>query len=210
MRNILLLLLAISSLNCANDSMPAQAQDASADVIAFTNVSVLPMDSERVLENHTVLVRGERIVEMGPTGDVVIPGGATQIDGRGKFLMPGLAEMHGHIPPPTDPQAYTDAVLYMYVANGITTVRGMLGHDGQLDIRRKANAGDIIAPTVADQNRAGPVMARHAGAVGHRIAVEGQRLAQKKVRHRVSPKSSLRHSVRPCSARAIGPLPLFL
>ncbi len=116
--------------------------------MAFTNVHVVPMDSERVVEDQTVIVRGDRIEAMGPAGEVAVPGGAQVIDGRGKYLMPGLAEMHGHIPPPSDPQAYTDAVLFMYVANGITTVRGMLGHDGQLEIKRKANAGEIISPTL--------------------------------------------------------------
>ncbi|MEZ4702280.1 MAG: amidohydrolase [Rhodothermales bacterium] len=148
MRTLLLLLIASLSLNCANEPIPAQAQETSADVVAFTNVRVAPMDAERILDDQTVIVRGERIVAMGPANEVDVPEGATRIDGRGKYLMPGLAEMHGHIPPPSDPQAYTDAVLFMYVANGITTVRGMLGHDGQLEIRRKANAGEIVAPTL--------------------------------------------------------------
>ncbi len=148
MRPTLLLLLALALLwaGCANEPIPATAQEAPA--VAFTNVHVIPMDSERVAEDQTVIVRGDRIEAMGPAGEVAVPEGAQVIDGRGKYLMPGLAEMHGHIPPPSDPQAYTDAVLFMYVANGITTVRGMLGHDGQLEIKRKANAGEIVSPTL--------------------------------------------------------------
>lgn len=144
---MLLLLLAVATLHCSHEPMPAQAQQAAGEIV-FTNVNVLPMDSERVLADQTVVVRGDRIVAIGPAGETAVPGGAQVIDGRGKYLMPGLAEMHGHIPPPSDPQAYTDAVLFMYVANGITTVRGMLGHDGQLEIKRKANAGEIVAPTL--------------------------------------------------------------
>ena len=66
--------------------------------IAFLDVSVVPMDAERVLEHQTVIVRARRIVAMGATSAIRVPEGAMRIDGRGKYLMPGLAEMHGHLP----------------------------------------------------------------------------------------------------------------
>ena len=116
--------------------------------VAFTDVSVIPMDSERVLEGQTVLVRGERIVAVGPSGSVDVPEDAVRINGEGKFLMPGLAEMHGHVPRPDEPAQYTEDVLFLYVANGITTVRGMLGAPGQLDLRERAAHGEIISPTL--------------------------------------------------------------
>ena len=70
-----------------------------ASTTAFVDVSVLPMDSERILTHQTVLVAGERIVQVGPTATVKIPADAQRIDGAGKFLIPGLGEMHGHNPP---------------------------------------------------------------------------------------------------------------
>ena len=66
---------------------------------AFTNVTVIPMDRERVLAGQTVVVMGDQIIGLGPNGKVAIPSNAIRIDGTGKFLMPGLAEMHAHIPP---------------------------------------------------------------------------------------------------------------
>ena len=117
-------------------------------VVVFLNVNVVPMDSERVLADQFVVVRGEQIVEIGPAKKVKLPAGAVQIDGRGKYLLPGLAEMHGHVPPPQAPREFTEAVLFMYVANGITTVRGMLGAPGQLELRERANRGEIISPTL--------------------------------------------------------------
>ncbi|HEY5611767.1 MAG TPA: amidohydrolase family protein, partial [Thermoanaerobaculia bacterium] len=63
-------------------------------------------------------------------------------------VVPGLAEMHGHIPPPTSPPQTIESTLFLYLANGITTVRGMLGHDGQLELRRKALAREIDSPTL--------------------------------------------------------------
>ncbi|HLM54893.1 MAG TPA: amidohydrolase family protein [Pyrinomonadaceae bacterium] len=116
--------------------------------VAFVNVNVVPMDSERVLAGQTVLVRGERIVEVGPASKVKVPAAALRVDGRGKYLMPGLAEMHGHIPPPQAPKEFTEAVLFMYVANGVTTVRGMLGAPGQLELRERANRGELLSPTL--------------------------------------------------------------
>ncbi|HEY9285167.1 MAG TPA: amidohydrolase family protein [Pyrinomonadaceae bacterium] len=126
----------------------AKAEAAKAQEIAFVNVNVVPMDSERVLADQTVVVRGDQIVEVGPAAKVKVPAGATRVDGRGKYLMPGLAEMHGHIPPPQAPKEFTEAVLFMYVANGVTTVRGMLGAPGQLELRDRANRGELLAPTL--------------------------------------------------------------
>src|SRR5690625_7441732 len=68
------------------------------DVTAFVNVNVLPMDAERVLNGQTVSVRDGVIVEMGPAAGVSVPAGAGDVDGCGRYLMPGLAEMHGHVP----------------------------------------------------------------------------------------------------------------
>jgi imidazolonepropionase-like amidohydrolase len=116
--------------------------------IAFINVNVVPMDSNRLLKEQTVLVRGDRIVEVGPASRVKVAPGAVRIDGTGKYLMPGLAEMHGHIPPPQAPREFVESVLYLYVANGVTTVRGMLGAPNQLELRDKANRGEIVSPTL--------------------------------------------------------------
>ena len=136
------LLLACSPLNT-----PAVARQKSQEV-AFVNVNVVPMDSERVLTGQTVVVRGDQIVAVGPASKVKVPAGALRIDGKGKYLMPGLAEMHGHIPPPQAPKEYVEAVLFMYVANGVTTVRGMLGAPGQLELRERAARGEILSPTL--------------------------------------------------------------
>ena len=67
-----------------------------AAVTAFIDVNVVPMDTERVLAKHTVLVEGNRIIALGPSGQVKVPRGAVRIDGHGKYLIPGLANMHEH------------------------------------------------------------------------------------------------------------------
>lgn len=115
---------------------------------AFVDVTVVPMDRDRVLENQTVLVDGERITRIGPAAEVEIPEGAVRIEGDGLYLMPGLAEMHAHIPGSNAPRSYLENTLFLYVANGITTIRGMLGEPAHLELREQADRGEILAPRI--------------------------------------------------------------
>jgi imidazolonepropionase-like amidohydrolase len=117
-------------------------------VTAFVDVAVIPMDRERTLPGQTVLVRGDRIVEIGPAARVKVPDGAVQVDGRGKFLIPGLAEMHAHIPGGEASDAVVERTLFLYVAGGITTVRGMLGHPRHLELRARVTRGELLSPTI--------------------------------------------------------------
>jgi imidazolonepropionase-like amidohydrolase len=125
------------------------ATQPSEPILAFTNVTVVPLDRERTLPDHTVIIRGDRIVAMTPSATATIPTGATRIDGRGKFLMPGMAEMHAHIPggasaTDTDMQR----TLLLFAANGITTIRGMLGEPRHLPLRDAVARGERIGPTI--------------------------------------------------------------
>ena len=116
--------------------------------VVFESVAVVPMDRERVIERQTVVVRDGRIAEIGPAGKVRPPEGATRVDGRGKYLMPGLAEMHGHLPGPQTPPEVTGNILFLYVANGVTTVRGMQGHPSQIELRRRVAEGSLLGPAL--------------------------------------------------------------
>ncbi|MCA1584871.1 MAG: amidohydrolase family protein [Acidobacteria bacterium] len=116
--------------------------------VAITNVTIVPMDRERSISDQTVLVRGERIAEIGPAAKVQVPDGATRVDGRGKFLMPGVAEMHAHIPGGNAPDALVDRVLTLFVANGVTTIRGMLGDPRHVPIRAAVAKGERLGPTI--------------------------------------------------------------
>jgi imidazolonepropionase-like amidohydrolase len=126
---------------------PPAGEDLATDrAVAFVGVNVVPMDEEQVLRDQTVVVREGRIETVGPAGSSSIPPDALEVPGAGRYLIPGLAEMHGHIPSPDSPPEFVENVLFLYVANGITTVRGMLGHPGQLDLRERARRGEIVAP----------------------------------------------------------------
>ncbi len=116
--------------------------------IAFVGVSVLPMDREGVSADQTVIVVDGVITEVGPSDAVVVGEGATVIDGTGRYLMPGLAEMHAHVPPGANPpRDQVEDILFLYVANGITTIRGMLGSDYQLPLAAELARGEVLGPT---------------------------------------------------------------
>ncbi len=126
---------------------PAHRSSA-AGTFAFVDVSVLPMDRDRVLTGQTVLVRDGRIAAVGPSASVRVPPDAQRIDGRGKYLMPGLAEMHAHVLGPAQPQELNRDIMFLYVANGVTTIRAMLGAPNQLVLRGQLQKGEVLGPTM--------------------------------------------------------------
>jgi imidazolonepropionase-like amidohydrolase len=114
---------------------------------AFVGVTVLPMDKEAVQPNQTVIVRDAKIASIG-SATAPIPDGAIRVEGKGKFLMPALAEMHAHIPGGKQPDSAVERTLFLYVANGVTTIRGMLGDPRHLTYREKAAKGDVVSPRI--------------------------------------------------------------
>jgi imidazolonepropionase-like amidohydrolase len=127
-------------------ALDAQGAAPRADAVAFTNVTVLTMDGTRRLSDHTVLVRNGKIEALGPSASLAVPAGATRIDGRGKFLMPGLAEMHAHVPPGAPTREQLEDIMFLYVANGITTIRGMLGAPYQITLKDELARGTMLGP----------------------------------------------------------------
>lgn len=111
----------------------------------FRNVNIIPMTEETVMRNQDVLVKNGEIAAIGNTGKVKFSKDARIIEGNGKFLIPGLAEMHAHVPPVDDIEPMKE-VLKLFLYNGITTIRGMLGHPRHLELRSKIQSGEIIGP----------------------------------------------------------------
>ena len=136
-RNHHVLLAVIALASCGGASVAAPG------TIAFTDVNVLPMDRETVLANHTVVVVDGVITEVGPSEDIRVGSGATVIDGTGRYLTPGLSEMHAHVPPGNDPPRQdVEDLLFLYIANGVTTIRGMLGSDYQIPLADELERSD--------------------------------------------------------------------
>ena len=119
---------------------------ATAQVVVFENVNVIPMDRDRLIPQQTVIVRDGRIAQIGAAASVKAPAGAMRVDGAGKYLMPGLGEMHGHLTAAYLPKEAAADILFLYIANGVTTVRAMLGNPEALVTRDNVASGTLLGP----------------------------------------------------------------
>ena len=108
--------------------------------LVIQGVSVLAMDDESVRADQSVIIEGDRIVAVARPSELEVPDGAQIIDGRGKFLMPGLCDMHVHL---SDPR---DGLLYL--ANGVTTIRNLSGQPFHLDLAEAYQRGRWPGPTL--------------------------------------------------------------
>ena len=111
------------------------ATAAGAAPTAFINVNVVPMADESIVAGQTVIIADGLIVAIGNVDSIAVPEGATVVDGTDRYLMPGLAEMHAHLPGASAPDL--DQILTLFAVNGITTIRSMLGQPSHLALRQK-------------------------------------------------------------------------
>ena len=113
------------------------------DAAVITRVNVISMLEPGVQMARDVTVRDGRIVAVDAGGTAEAAEAALVIDGTDRFLIPGLAEMHAHVPVET---VYRDEVLFLWLANGITVARGMLGHPRHLGLRDDLLAHRVLGP----------------------------------------------------------------
>jgi tetratricopeptide (TPR) repeat protein len=111
------------------------ASEAAGASVALLDVNVVPMDAERVLAHQTVVVTDGVIVRVGPFASVSPPADAVRIDGRGKFLLPGLVDFHVHLQCPDE--------LLTYLAHGVTSVVNLNGAPRFLGWRALAGRPDF-------------------------------------------------------------------
>jgi Amidohydrolase family len=124
-------------------SVPAQAPP-----LAITGVNVVDVVDGRIVPNSMVTISGQTITSVTQNG--APPTGARVVDGQGKFLIPGLWDMHAHI------QGNEKAWLPLYVANGVTGIRDMGADlDFILDIREASSSGRTLGPRIV---AAGPIL----------------------------------------------------
>ena len=112
---------------------------------AFVGVSVIPMDGERVLPDHTVVVEDGRIAAIGPRAATPVPSDAVRVDGAGKYLLPGLADMHVHL---LGDDATNERMLDLLLVNGVTTVLSLRGSPLHLQLGARVAQGELRGPTI--------------------------------------------------------------
>ncbi len=109
------------------------------NVLVIEDVTVIPVDGTAPLANATVIIRGARIDAVGV--GLAAPRGARVIDGQGRYVIPGLFEMHAHT------SKTRSSALGLYIANGVTTIRDAGGdHEELLRWRREIRAGTRVGP----------------------------------------------------------------
>ena len=132
--------LALAALLACNKGDAPQQPPPEQATLAIEGVSVIPMDSQRVLADMTVLVGGGRVLAVQPSGEAEFPDGATRVDGRGRFLIPGLSDMHVHF--------QKEQALGRFLATGVTGVRVLWGGPTTLDFRDRIAPGELTGPDI--------------------------------------------------------------
>lgn len=145
---------------------------------ALVGVDVISMTERGLLSNQTVLVRAGLIASMGPAAQTAVPPDALAIDGTGRVLMPGLADLHVHLEHFDDP-----AVLALLVAQGVTTVRNMDGRPYLLDWRDRVASGDLLGPRIVT---AGPILDGDPPLRDDNLSLSGPKAARAAVREQAA------------------------
>ncbi|HKP11648.1 MAG TPA: amidohydrolase family protein [Blastocatellia bacterium] len=142
-------LLAFFLIASCSSASPAAAAVPEQRPLAFVRVNVVTMTRDGLLKDQTVVVEGGKITRVGPSASVRLPRNARRIDGRGKYLMPGLVDFHVHLRDPSE--------LLSYLIHGVTTVVQMSGPTGNvpdvLALRRRIAGGEIAGPNVYTTGR---------------------------------------------------------
>ena len=134
-----------------------RSEDNNSNIFVFTNVNVIPMDRERILNDQIVIVRDGKINVIS-SSSMEIPVSSVIIDAEGKFLIPALSDMHVHLEgdawnlvcPPgskfsTDEIDFSD-ILFVYIANGITTLNVMSALPEHIQLRDKISKNKMLGP----------------------------------------------------------------
>ena len=129
----------------APPATPPAASPTAGQPFAITNVTIVDVSGAPSRSEMTVVVRGERIVTVDRTSVVTVPAGVRVVDGSGRYLMPGLWDMHVHS------AASAQRDLPLFLAMGVTGVRNMHSNvDTALaltaSIRRRVNSGTLLGP----------------------------------------------------------------
>lgn len=159
-RSSLIAALALGCAACASGQGAGPESPSGPEVVAFVHATVIPMDTERLVPDQTVLTAGGRILEIGPAGSVKVPRAARRIDATGRYLLPALADMHVHLlseawnmmlPPGAQAAAAGQAVphedfLFPFIANGVTLVQGLSATPPELALRKRIDQGEVLGP----------------------------------------------------------------
>ncbi|HYO11840.1 MAG TPA: amidohydrolase family protein [Thermoanaerobaculia bacterium] len=164
---------AVSLLVGCGGRLPQPDSPAGAPALLVRDVTLIDGTGAPPRQHASVLVRSGIIQEIGDAASLQVPRGAQVVEGRGRFLIPGLWDAHVHL-------SYGDETLLgVLVANGVTSVRDMGGDLEILDtLRARIDKGELVGPRIF---RTGPVVDGPKPGVPHRLTVTGPEEAREAV-----------------------------
>lgn len=109
-------------------------------VLVLQNVVVIDATGAPPKKGMTVVINGDRIDSIGKNGATQIPDGASIVACYGKFLIPGLWDMHVHW--------YDNRYLKLFITNGVTGIRMMWGSTDHFEWRKQEANGSLICPRI--------------------------------------------------------------
>ena len=127
-------------------AMHTAAAETQATTTVFVNVTLVHPERDEIVTGQTIIVEGERIQSVTANEMAKLPADARIIDATGQFLSPGLVEMHAHVPEARMGQEFLEDMLFLWVANGITTIRNMSGEPDHLALRAKLAQHEVLGP----------------------------------------------------------------
>ncbi|WLT32973.1 amidohydrolase family protein [Geothrix sp. PMB-07] len=139
--------------------------------LAIVDVTVVPMKGQAVLPHQTVLIEGERIASLGPVGSLRVPADAQVVDGRHRYLLPGLVDAHVHLwgysRQGAGSRRAERQILALLLAHGVTTAVVMEGSPDTLALREAVKRGEVRGPRLFT---AGPLLQmEHSGELPGRL-----------------------------------------
>ena len=165
---------------------PSRPDTQATPVLAITNVQVVDVEAAVVQPNRTVIVAGDRITAVGATDSIAVPAEALHLDGNGRFLIPGLWDMHVHL---DDPEMWSRHIaprtkallLKLLIAHGVTGVRDMGSGLNQIEAwRAQQRVGSLVAPRMVTS---GPIIGGSPPALPFiQVTVEDEQAARAVVR----------------------------
>jgi imidazolonepropionase-like amidohydrolase len=128
---------------CAKRELPAEA------ALAITHVTLIDGTGAAAQLDMTVLIMRDRVAAISSASSASLPSHTTIVDGQGKFLIPGLTDMHVHLTGAGEPDGSRKFIIPLLIANGITSVRDMGGYlESLLPLRHEIEDGKRLGPRI--------------------------------------------------------------
>lgn len=126
----------------ATGVFPGAVAEAATDVTVITHATLIDGTGARPRRDATVVLIGDRIVWAGGHHEARMPEGARIVDARGKYVIPGLWDMHTH------GTVYEDIFVPLYLVNGVTGIREMWGYPEVQAVRERIDSGELLGPRI--------------------------------------------------------------